>query len=70
MFRAAGANLRFSLIVGAIIGAIAGVLVTSVSTASAPQGRQTGAASQECRGVCESVTWLRRPVRVRLGRLD
>ena len=59
-------SLRFPLAVGAIIGAIFGVLSSQPLRASAPDTQAD--ATQSCRILCESVTWLRVPVRYRTSR--
>jgi hypothetical protein len=56
-------SLRGPLLVGAIIGAVLGVLASQPLRASAPAADV--AATQTCRILCESVTWLRAPVRYR-----
>ena len=56
------ASLRFPLLLGAIAGAIFGVLTSQPLRASAPADVT---ATQSCRILCESVTWLRTPVRYR-----
>lgn len=56
-------SLRIPLLVGAIVGAVLGVLSSQPLRASAPVADV--AATQACRMLCESVTWLRAPVRYR-----
>jgi hypothetical protein len=57
------ASLRLPLLLGAIAGAIFGVLTSQPLRASAPIA--DAAATQSCRILCESATWLRAPVRYR-----
>jgi len=56
-------SLRFPLLVGAVVGVIVGVLSSRPLSASAPVAE--AAATQSCRILCESMTWLRAPVRYR-----
>jgi hypothetical protein len=56
-------SLRIPLLLGAIAGAVFGVLTSQPLRASAPIVDVS--ATQSCRILCESVTWLRTPVRYR-----
>ena len=56
-------SLRFPLLLGAIAGAIFGVLSSQPLSASATLAE--AAAPQSCRILCESLVWLRAPVRHR-----
>lgn len=58
-------SLRLPLVLGAVVGALFGV-VTSQPLRASPQV-VASPAQQSCAILCPSLTWLRAPVRYRSG---
>lgn len=60
-------SLRFALLAGAVVGAVWGMLISSPLRASDEIFDGPAGTASCSRTMCESMTWLRAPVRYRQG---